>query len=217
VLILLPVGGGIQPTWARRAHRDRAAGHHLAGLRVRVMVALLALAAWGPGSAGASCTTTSASACSCFSTAGRSTRAGYHIIQSQIAIGSAVCSARLDERQQAQLEFLPSAPPTSSSRHREEFGLLGLLLLLLLYVFVVGRAIYLATRPDTFAPAAGSLALTSSLRVHQRGMSRTAAGGRRAAAAGELWSSSVVTLLAGFVFSCAVFTAQLMGRSRHVR
>ena len=64
---------------------------------------------------------------------------------------------------QSQLEYLPE-------RHTdfifavigEEFGLLGLALLLLLYLFVVGRALYLAAQTqDTFARLlASSLALT---------------------------------------------------------
>jgi rod shape determining protein RodA len=44
----------------------------------------------------------------------------------------------------------------------EEFGMLGLFVLLLLYAFVVGRAIYLSTQTqDTYARLlAGSLGLT---------------------------------------------------------
>ena len=88
--------------------------------------------------------------------------AGSHL-QSQIAIGSAASSAGLDEGSQSQLEYLPE-------RHTdfifavigEEFGLLGLVILLLLYLFVVARALYLASQTqDTFARLlAASLALT---------------------------------------------------------
>ncbi|HVC30276.1 MAG TPA: FtsW/RodA/SpoVE family cell cycle protein, partial [Steroidobacteraceae bacterium] len=44
----------------------------------------------------------------------------------------------------------------------EEFGLLGLATLLLLYAFVIGRSLYLAVQtPDTFSRLlAGSVALT---------------------------------------------------------
>jgi rod shape determining protein RodA len=90
--------------------------------------------------------------------------AGYHIIQSQIAIGSGgVFGKGWMNGSQSQLEYLPE-------RHTdfifavigEEFGLLGMLVLVLLYLFVVGRALYLATQmQDTFARLLGaSLALT---------------------------------------------------------
>jgi rod shape determining protein RodA len=90
--------------------------------------------------------------------------AGYHIIQSQIAIGSGGLFGKgYMNGSQSQLEYLPE-------RHTdfiyavigEEFGLLGLLILLLLYLFIVGRALYLAAQTqDTFARLlAGSLALT---------------------------------------------------------
>ncbi|MCX7036312.1 MAG: rod shape-determining protein RodA, partial [Proteobacteria bacterium] len=90
--------------------------------------------------------------------------AGYHIIQSQIAIGSGgVFGKGWMNGSQSQLEYLPE-------RHTdfifavigEEFGLLGMLVLVMLYLFVVGRALYLATQmQDTFARLLGSsLALT---------------------------------------------------------
>jgi rod shape determining protein RodA len=90
--------------------------------------------------------------------------AGYHIIQSQIAIGSGgVFGKGWMNGSQAQLEFLPErSTDFIFAVVGEEFGLLGLLLMLMLYVFVVGRAIYLATQTqDTYARLlAGSLALT---------------------------------------------------------
>jgi rod shape determining protein RodA len=90
--------------------------------------------------------------------------AGYHIIQSQIAIGSGgIFGKGYMNGSQSQLEYLPE-------RHTdfiyavigEEFGLLGIFILLMLYLFVVGRALYLAAQTqDTFARLlAGSLALT---------------------------------------------------------
>ena len=138
----------------------------LAGLRVRVMLGargarrgrrLVRLAA--------SCTTTSESACSP-SSIRRPIRsgAGYHIIQSQIAIGSGgVFGKGWMNGSQAQLDFLPErSTDFIFAVIGEEFGLLGLLVLLVLYVFVVSRAIYLATQTqDTFARLlAGSIALT---------------------------------------------------------
>jgi rod shape determining protein RodA len=90
--------------------------------------------------------------------------AGYHIIQSQIAIGSGgVFGKGWMNGSQAQLEFLPErSTDFIFAVVGEEFGLLGLLLLLLLYLFVAGRALYLATQTqDTFARLlCGSLALT---------------------------------------------------------
>jgi rod shape determining protein RodA len=90
--------------------------------------------------------------------------AGYHIIQSQIAIGSGgVFGKGWMNGSQAQLEFLPErSTDFIFAVIGEEFGLLGLGLLLLLYMFVVGRAIFLAMQTqDTFARLlAGSLALT---------------------------------------------------------
>jgi rod shape determining protein RodA len=90
--------------------------------------------------------------------------AGYHIIQSQIAIGSGGLFGKgWLNGSQGQLEYLPE-------RHTdfifavigEEFGLLGLLILLLLYLFVVARALYLASQTqDTFTRLlSASLALT---------------------------------------------------------
>jgi rod shape determining protein RodA len=90
--------------------------------------------------------------------------AGYHIIQSQIAIGSGgVFGKGWMNGSQAQLEFLPErSTDFVFAVVGEEFGLLGLLLLLLLYLFVVARSIYLATQTqETFARLlAGSIALT---------------------------------------------------------
>ena len=90
--------------------------------------------------------------------------AGYHIIQSKIAIGSGgVFGKGWLNGTQGQLEFLPE-------RHTdfifavigEEFGLLGALALLLLYLFIVGRGLYIAAAaPDTYSRLlAGSLSIT---------------------------------------------------------
>ena len=90
--------------------------------------------------------------------------AGYHIIQSQIAIGSGgVFGKGWMHGSQAQLQFLPErSTDFIFAVIGEEFGLLGLALLLTLYAFVVARALYLAMQTqDTFARLlAGSLALT---------------------------------------------------------
>jgi rod shape determining protein RodA len=90
--------------------------------------------------------------------------AGYHIIQSQIAIGSGgVFGKGLLNGSQGQLEFLPERTTDFIfAMVGEELGLLGAAILLLLYLFVVGRALYLAVETqDTFARLlAGSIALT---------------------------------------------------------
>jgi len=90
--------------------------------------------------------------------------AGYHIIQSQIAIGSGgVFGKGWMNGSQAQLDFLPErSTDFIFAVIGEEFGLVGLAILLILYMFVTARAIFLAMQTqDTFARLlAGSLALT---------------------------------------------------------
>jgi rod shape determining protein RodA len=83
---------------------------------------------------------------------------GYHIIQSQIAIGSGgVFGKGYMNGSQAQLEFLPErSTDFIFAVIGEEFGLLGQLLILALYGFVIGRALYLAMQgQDTFARLTG--------------------------------------------------------------
>ena len=88
--------------------------------------------------------------------------AGYHIIQSTIAIGSGGVTGKGFLRgTQGQLEFLPERTTDFVfAVIGEEFGLLGALLLIGLYLFVVLRALHLATQMrDTFARLlSGSLA-----------------------------------------------------------
>ena len=90
--------------------------------------------------------------------------AGYHIIQSQIAIGSGgVFGKGWMNGSQAQLEFLPErSTDFIFAVIGEEFGLLGQASLLVLYLFVVARSLFLAMQTqDTFARLlAGSIALT---------------------------------------------------------
>ena len=88
---------------------------------------------------------------------------GYHIIQSKIAIGSGGLYGKgWLNGTQSQLDFLPE-------RHTdfifavlsEEFGLIGVMILLALYLFVIARGLYISTRAqDTFTRLlAGSLTL----------------------------------------------------------
>jgi rod shape determining protein RodA len=89
---------------------------------------------------------------------------GYHIIQSQIAIGSGgVFGKGYLNGSQAQLEFLPErSTDFIFAVVGEEWGLIGLVTVICLFMFVIGRALYLAaSAQDTFARlASGSLALT---------------------------------------------------------
>jgi rod shape determining protein RodA len=90
--------------------------------------------------------------------------AGYHIIQSQIAIGSGgVFGKGWMNGSQAQLEFLPErSTDFIFAVIGEELGLLGLFALLIGYLFIVGRGMYMAMQcRDAFARLlAGSIALT---------------------------------------------------------
>ncbi len=90
--------------------------------------------------------------------------AGYHIIQSKIAIGSGgIFGKGWLNGTQSQLEFLPE-PDTDFvfAVMGEEFGLLGLLGLLAVYLFVIGRGMFIASHgQDTYSRLlAGSISLT---------------------------------------------------------
>jgi rod shape determining protein RodA len=90
--------------------------------------------------------------------------AGYHIIQSQIAIGSGgVFGKGWMNGSQAQLEFLPErSTDFIFAVIGEELGLLGLAALLAGYLFIVGRGMTMALQcRDAYARLlAGSIALT---------------------------------------------------------
>ena len=90
--------------------------------------------------------------------------AGYNIIQSKIAIGSGGLFGKgWTNGSQAQLEFLPERDTDFIfAVMGEEFGLLGVLTLLGLYMFVIGRGLYIATQArDTYSRLlAGSISLT---------------------------------------------------------
>ncbi len=90
--------------------------------------------------------------------------AGYNIIQSKIAIGSGGLFGKgWTNGSQAQLEFLPERQTDFIfAVMGEELGLLGVLSLLGLYLFVVGRGLYIAMQaPDTYSRLlAGSISLT---------------------------------------------------------
>ena len=95
--------------------------------------------------------------------------AGWNIIQSKIAIGSGGLSGKgWGQGTQAHLDFLPEhTTDFVFSVYAEEFGWLGVLLLLGLYLFVVARSLQLAARArDTYGRLlAGALGLTFSVYV----------------------------------------------------
>ncbi len=90
--------------------------------------------------------------------------AGYNIIQSKIAIGSGGLFGKgWTNGSQAQLEFLPErSTDFIFAVLGEEFGLLGVLVLLALYMFIVGRGLFIAVQAhDTYSRLlAGSISLT---------------------------------------------------------
>lgn len=90
--------------------------------------------------------------------------AGYHIIQSKIAIGSGGMFGKgWLNGTQSHLSFLPErSTDFIFAVFSEEFGFVGVLLLLALYFFIIVRGIYIATcAQDTFTRLlAGSLTLT---------------------------------------------------------
>jgi rod shape determining protein RodA len=90
--------------------------------------------------------------------------AGYNIIQSKIAIGSGGLFGKgWTNGSQAQLEFLPERDTDFIfAVMGEELGLLGVLSLLGLYLFVIGRGLYISIQArDTYSRLlAGSISLT---------------------------------------------------------
>lgn len=90
--------------------------------------------------------------------------AGYHIIQSEIAIGSGGLYGKgWLNGTQSHLDFLPErSTDFIFAVHGEELGLLGALLLLSVYVFIVLRGLYISNQAqDAFCRLlGGSLTLT---------------------------------------------------------
>jgi rod shape determining protein RodA len=89
---------------------------------------------------------------------------GYHIIQSKIALGSGgIFGKGWLNGSQSHLQFLPERTTDFIfAVYGEEFGLLGLLVLLLLYSLLIGRGLMISLRAqDSFERLlAGSLSLT---------------------------------------------------------
>jgi rod shape determining protein RodA len=95
--------------------------------------------------------------------------AGYHTIQSQIAIGSGGLFGKgYMNGSQAQLEFLPErSTDFIFAVIGEEWGLVGLAVLIGLYLLVIARGLYIAVQAqDTFSRlVAGALTLTFGVYV----------------------------------------------------
>ncbi|MFT4926254.1 MAG: rod shape determining protein RodA [Phenylobacterium sp.] len=89
---------------------------------------------------------------------------GYHIIQSKIAIGSGGLEGKgWLHGTQSQLEFIPERHTDFIfSVFSEEFGLVGVIVLLAIYLFIVARGMYISVRAqDTFGKLlAGSITMT---------------------------------------------------------
>ena len=137
---------------------------------------------------------------------------GYHSSQASIALGSGgMVGKGWMNGTQSQLDYLPE-------RHTdfifavigEEFGLLGLLILVLLYLFVVARAMYLTTQmQDTFGRlVASSIAVTFFIYV----LINTCMVSGLLPVVGvplplvSYGGTSMVTLLAGFGILMALFS-----------
>ncbi|HQU15241.1 MAG: rod shape-determining protein RodA [Chromatiales bacterium 21-64-14] len=95
--------------------------------------------------------------------------AGYHIIQSMIALGSGGLYGKgWLNGTQSHLEFLPErSTDFILAVFGEEFGLFGILVLLALYLFIVVRGLYIATQAQTTYARllGGAVALTFFLYV----------------------------------------------------
>lgn len=89
---------------------------------------------------------------------------GWNIIQSKIAVGSGgVTGKGWLHSTQARLDFLPEhTTDFAFSVFSEEFGLIGVTLIMLLYLFIIGRTLWIAANArDTFSRLlAGSLGMT---------------------------------------------------------
>lgn len=89
---------------------------------------------------------------------------GYHTIQSTIAVGSGGFFGKgWLNGSQSQLEFIPErSTDFIFAVFAEEFGLLGVILLLLIYLFIISRCLFIASyAKDSFSRLlTGSLAIT---------------------------------------------------------
>lgn len=135
---------------------------------------------------------------------------GWNIIQSKIAVGSGGLFGKgWLNGTQSHLEFLPErSTDFILAVFAEEFGLIGVVGLLALYLFIIGRGLWIATNArDTFSRLlAGALSLTFSVYV----IVNTAMVSGLLPVVGvplplvSYGGTSAVTLLAGFGILAAV-------------
>jgi rod shape determining protein RodA len=142
--------------------------------------------------------------------------AGYHIIQSKIAIGSGGLYGKgWLNGTQSQLDFLPErSTDFIFAVLSEEFGLIGALILIAMYLFLIIRGMIIASQAqDTFSRLlAGSLSLTFFVYVFvNTGM----VSGLLPVVGVPLplisyGGTSIVTLLAGFGILMSIHTHRKM-------
>lgn len=137
---------------------------------------------------------------------------GYHIIQSKIAIGSGgIYGKGWLNGTQSHLEFLPERTTDFIfAVYSEEFGLLGVLVLVSVYAFLLTRGLYMAIQAQgTFARLlAGSVMLTFFiyLTVNMGMVTGVLPVVGLPLPLVSYGGSSVITLMAGFGFLMAAHT-----------
>ncbi len=130
--------------------------------------------------------------------------AGYHIIQSQIAIGSGgVFGKGWLHGSQSQLDFLPeSSTDFIYAVLGEQFGFIGAIILLALYAFIIGRALLISLRAqDTYSRLLGgalSMALFTYVFINSGMVSGILPVVGVPLPLISYGGSSLVTLMAGF-------------------
>ncbi|MDE2235363.1 MAG: rod shape-determining protein RodA [Gammaproteobacteria bacterium] len=130
--------------------------------------------------------------------------AGYHIIQSQIAIGSGGLFGKgWLHGSQSQLDFLPeSSTDFIYAVLGEQFGLIGAIVLLALYAFIIGRALLISLRAqDTYSRLLGgalSMALFTYVFINSGMVSGILPVVGVPLPLISYGGSSLVTLMAGF-------------------
>lgn len=130
--------------------------------------------------------------------------AGYHIIQSQIAIGSGGLFGKgWLHGSQSQLDFLPeSSTDFIYAVLGEQFGFIGAIFLLALYAFIIGRALLISLRAqDTYSRLLGgalSMALFTYVFINSGMVSGILPVVGVPLPLISYGGSSLVTLMAGF-------------------
>ena len=130
--------------------------------------------------------------------------AGYHIIQSQIAIGSGGLFGKgWLHGSQSQLDFLPESPTDFIyAVLGEQFGFIGAIVLLALYAFIIGRSLLISLRAqDTYSRLLGgalSMALFTYVFINSGMVSGILPVVGVPLPLISYGGSSLVTLMAGF-------------------